>query len=226
MNNYKAGLVSGVVALVVLVGGLYLAPKTQVVNNSVIEKIEKTVEKVIQEKLGAIPGVEVSGNYFIVGGVTKYSASQSIAPGTSTACALLKPLNATSTLDGATFVWNATNTASGVDLARNTASSTAAQGLIIAFSKVTEDTSTSTAFATTTLISDTYTTGASRTHVLTASSTLVAGSSADAGAEDGTEIWDSLYQYLVVKAINGGAGNYGNYFPSGHCTATWTIIDR
>jgi len=232
MNNKLTGLVSGLVALVVAGGIVYFAPskevtvvKPEVVKEVVREVVRESVRK--GEEFGAIPGLEVSDNCFSIGGLKRCYQTAPISVGTSTACALPSPRNATSTLRYAAFTWNATNTSAGVTLARNVASSTAGQGLQIAFAKVTEDTATSTAFATSTatLISDTFVTDAARTQVIIASTTKVLGSHADAGAEDGTEIWDSQFQYLVVKALNNGAGDYRRYFPVGRCSAVWDIIE-
>ncbi len=87
----KLKVAGGIVALTIAVsiGTVYFYPPNIEVTNNVRE--------IPKEQLGAIPGDEVSGNYFTVGGVEFASVSRRMVNASST-CAFKNPFNATSTI--------------------------------------------------------------------------------------------------------------------------------
>lgn len=55
-----------------------------------------------EQNYGSIPGNEVQGNVFVVGGVTNYSFFQAMSVGTSTVCHIKSPTATTTLINGGT----------------------------------------------------------------------------------------------------------------------------
>lgn len=115
-----------VIASLVIVGVSYV--NRPIVNVNVPENVPAI-------NLGAVPGPEITGNRFRLGGLELYADSIKAQTSTTTVCAIRSPVEATSTLDFAS-----------IDL--STSSTT---GMTLGLAKAT------TAFATTTAIGSEYT---------------------------------------------------------------------
>ena len=202
MENYKVVLVSGVTALVVLVGGLYLAPKTQVVNNPVKETIQEAVKEAVK-RLGATPGKEITDTDFTVGGFTKITTRVPFNQATSSLCIVPKPHYATATLAffGAVFNSGVATSAKGVDISLSVESSNDPKTL--PFSTTSAD------------VIGTYTVGRGAVNTVTASTSI------GAAANILTRTATSAYAYLLVA--NQAAGDYRGYAPQGFCNVEWYV---
>lgn len=136
-TTHKAVLVAALTALVIAGGVALLTPKTTT---------EKTIERVVQETLGAIPGTDVSGPDFSIGGVKKFYAQQTLTTGTTTVCRLRSSAQASSTLisGGIRFIQASTTQAILIAVTRSEnqfATSTGARILVpLATSTITADT--------------------------------------------------------------------------------------
>ena len=201
MSNLKVGLVSGVVALVVLVGGSYFFPRTQVVNNPV--EVREVVKEVIRQELGATPGKEITDTDFTVGGFTKITTRVPFAQGTSSLCTVAKPHFATATLAFFGAVFN-----SGV--------STNTEGTNVSLSvESSNDPKTIPSSTTTADVIGEYTIGKGAVPTVTASTSI------GAAANILTRTATSAYAYLLVA--NQAAGDYRGYAPQGFCNVEWYV---
>lgn len=86
MNNK---IVATIAVIALLVGGiaLFRGPSTQVIKETIKE-------------IGAMPGNEIQGPEFVVGGISRFSTSKGLAKATTTPCVITAP-SATSTLESA-----------------------------------------------------------------------------------------------------------------------------
>jgi hypothetical protein len=103
--NRNTLITSVVVSIVVVLAGYFLLPNGTTVNN--------TTTTIPQENLGAVPGNEINGNYFTVGGVQFASISQSWIATTTRVCIIKNPFKATTTL--MSFTARNTNAVPGVN---------------------------------------------------------------------------------------------------------------
>lgn len=122
-----ASLVIGVVALglsVFAVAHVQKAPAQA--NTSTVERSNDDTN------FGSIPGNEVQGNVFVVGGVSNYSFSQGMNQGTSTVCSIKSPSATTTAVNGgislniANSPAYATSYVIGTSLTRNATTTTLA----------------------------------------------------------------------------------------------------
>ena len=200
MSNLKVGLVSGVVALAVLVGGSYFLPRTQVVNNPVVER--EIIREVVKE-LGAIPGKEITDTDFTVGGFTKITTRVPFNQATSSLCIVPKPHFATATLAFFGAVFN-----SGV--------STNTEGTNVSLSiESSNDPKTIPSATTSADVIGEYTIGKGAVNTVTASTSI------GAAANILTRTATSAYAYLLVA--NQAAGDYRGYAPQGFCNVEWYV---
>ena len=97
----KNTLVSAGVALLVVLGFAYFGPSEKIIER----------ERII-ERLGAIPGTEVGGPDFTIGGVTEWNFSGSFAAGsgTTTACTFQSPYSTTTLTHASGQITTATTT--------------------------------------------------------------------------------------------------------------------
>ena len=223
-NNLKTGVVAGFVALVVLVGGLYLAPKTEVTDTA----IETAVKQAIKN-LGAFPGTEISGDSFKVNGLREVSVRTELQQGTSTICAIPSP------------VGSSTPIYFGVQLDSGYGTTTAgSNGPVVDLFISAEDRATTTAFAssTTNLIGSPYrpnavsgatilaVNGATTTGSLVGTLTLI-GTTTSATTSFGPQDLNggSRHDFLVAKISNSASGDYREYAPVGGCYAKFLVHD-
>ena len=201
-NKLSVGAVT--IALLAL-GISYFAPKTIVQPETVREVIREIVQSNDDEGLGAIPGTEVNGREFTIGGSKIVYERQPFINGTSTICAIKKPNNATSTL-----LWFSVNGKSNF--------ATSAKGVYIDLAIIAEDSATSSAFATTSgnVLGTPFIAEPSRTTV-TASSTAGAAADINFNRND--------FAYAVAVASNQAWGDYSKWQPVGQCSAAWLVME-
>jgi len=196
----KLALVSGLVALVVAGGVVYLAPQKVIVGPAQKEIVREVVKEV--KELGAIPGIEVSGNEFSIGGFRTLQTRVPFAQGTSSLCTVAKPHFATATLAFFGAVFN-----SGV-----------ATGTSVNVSMSIEDTNdpkTIPSATTSANVIGTHTLGTGAVNTVTASTTI------GAAGNIVTRTATSAYAYLLVA--NAAAGDYRGYAPQGFCNVLWYV---
>src|SRR3990167_9205208 len=104
--------VGALVVAIAALGVAYFAPE-----KVVIQPTKEVVREVVKE-LGAIPGTEVSGNEFTVGGLTVVKYRVPFLQATSSLCIVPKPHYATATLAffGAVFNSGVATGTRGVDV--------------------------------------------------------------------------------------------------------------
>lgn len=194
MNKLSIG---ALVVAVAALGVAYFAP-----SKVVYQATKETVREVVKE-LGAIPGTEVSGNEFTVGGFTEVRYRVPFLQATSSLCAVPKPHYATATLAffGAVFNSGVATSARGVDVSMSLESS--------------NDPKTIPSSTTSADVIGTYTIGRGAVNTVTASTTI------GAAANIVTRTATSAYAYLLVA--NNAAGDYRGYAPQGFCDVVWYV---
>ena len=230
--NKQLGL-SGLVALVVAVGVLYLFPSTSTNTTVVQPEVRTIIEKVIEEKLGSVVGPNLPADRDN-GGVRKVSNRVGLNTGTSTLCALPAPHGTSTPL----FFAVKLNSAYGTATAAN-------QSPVIDLFRSSEDRATTTAFATSTanVIGEPYrpdiaatdaivvipyattsgavgTVGGAAEEVFVASSTSAFWTYGPQDLNGG-----SRFDFFVAKISNSPSGDYRGYSPTGYCQGEWLVID-
>jgi len=228
MDKKLTAVVSGFVALVVAGGVVYFAPSKIKTETVIQPQVERIIERVVEEKLGAIPGTEISGDSFTVNGVRRVSNRIGLNTGSSTLCAIPAPIGSSTP----TYFSVKLNGSYGTGTAAN-------QSPVVDLFQSREDRATTTAFAssTTNVIGSPYrpdinssdaiivfpgatTTGVAAEEVFVASSTSDSWTFGPQDLNGG-----SRFDHFVAKISNSPSGDYRGYSPTGYCQAEWIVVD-
>ncbi len=188
-NKIIAGIAS--VALVLGLAGLLPEKESTPVSQDLIRDIVKQVQ------LGAIPGDEISGNRFTVGGLTFYAESLNTFISASTTCTLRSDPTATSTL---LYAWQNYRTGS-------------TSAMFIEAGKATNNRHATTTSLGTTLLA------ASTQGTFVASTTPFAGLDSVRVFQPG-----DFLNFKQSGGITTGSTDGTGFVPTGSCGALWVTI--